>query len=343
MIKPRRHRMNCLLLSLLLLFPALQIEAKGSFSGAVETVYPAWFKESFLNLAEDVAEAAADGRRLLLFFYQNGCPYCNLLVERNLSQRDIEETLRGNMQVVTINMFGDREVVALDGRSLTEKEFAADLRVQFTPTLLFFDERGAVVLRLNGYIPPQQFKLALDYVAGRMESGISYADYLAANRPAAPNGALISEDYFQAPPYLLNVREAKPLAVFFEQVQCPDCDRLHTEVLHDDEIKTLLSAYDVVQLDMWSRTPLITPAGERTDARSWARSLNVNFAPTFILFNTDGSEVIRSEAMFKRFHTASMLDYCLSGAYLQEPSFQRFISARSEHIREQGRDVDIWK
>lgn len=342
MIQTHRPVIRLLLFPLLMLM-VLQIQAQGQFFGAMETVYPAWFKDSFLDMREDVADATAEGRRIMLFFHQNGCPYCNLLVERNLSQRDIEETLRSKMEVVAVNIFGDREVTTLDGRSLTEKEFAADMRVQFTPTLLFFDEPGRVILRLNGYTPPQSFRLALDYVTGRMEERIGYRDYLAANRPVAPGESLTSEVYFQAPPYLLNTREAKPLAVFFEQTQCPDCERLHQEVLIDEEIKALLNAYDVVQLDMWSQTPLITPQGERTDARSWAQSLKVSYAPTFILFDADNNEIIRSEAMFKRFHTASMLDYCLSGAYLKEPSFQRFISARSEHIREQGRDVDIWK
>ena len=332
-----------LLLFLLLTLAVFRIEAEGRFFGAKETVYPAWFKDSFLDLREDVAEAAAGGRRVLLFFHQNGCPYCNLLVERNLAEPDIAETLRSKMDVVAVNMFGDREVTTRDGDTLTEKAFAAAMRVQFTPTLLFFNEQGEVVLRLNGYIPPQSFSLALAYVADHMEERVAYRDYIAAQRPVAPGGSLINEDFFQSPPYLLHVRERKPLAVFFEQTQCPDCERLHREVLQDDEIKALLNAYDVVQLDMQSQTPLITPQGERSDARSWARSLNVSYVPTFILFDADNNEIIRSEAMFKRFHTASMLDYCLSGAYLQEPSFQRFISARSEHIRTQGRDVDIWK
>jgi len=340
--KPIR-KLNRLFLFLLLLLPVSVIDAKGQFFGARETVYPEWFKDSFLNLEEDITDAGAEGRRLMLFFHQNGCPYCNLLVERNLSQRETVEKIRGKMDVLAINMFGDREVTTLDDRSLSEKDFAAELRVQFTPTLLFFDEQGEVVLRLNGYIPPQDFRLALDYVSDHMEQRVSYRDYLAANRPATPSGMLIRESYYQKPPYLLNVREKRPLAVFFEQSQCPDCDRLHREVLNDKEIESLLKSYDVVQLDMWSKTALITPRGERMNARKWARSLNINFAPTFILFDADGNEVIRSEAVFKRFHTASMLDYCLSGAYLKEPSFQRYISVRSEHIRDQGKDVDIWK
>jgi predicted phage tail protein len=32
----------------------------------------------------------------------------------------------------------------------------------------------------------------------------------------------------------------------------------------------------------------------------------------------------------------------LEGAYKKQPSFQRYLSERAEHIREQGQDVDIW-
>jgi hypothetical protein len=33
----------------------------------------------------------------------------------------------------------------------------------------------------------------------------------------------------------------------------------------------------------------------------------------------------------------------LSRAYRTEPSFQRYISARAEALRERGIDVDIWR
>jgi hypothetical protein len=94
---------------------------------------------------------------------------------------------------------------------------------------------------------------------------------------------------------------------------------------------------------MWADTPVITPDGQRTTAREWARALAINYAPSVVLFDPQAGEVIRSEAFFKRFHTASIFDYLLSGAYKAEPSFQRYISARAEQIREQGRDVDIWQ
>jgi hypothetical protein len=70
---------------LLLVQTGFAAEKKGEFFGAMETEYPDWFKESFLELEEDVQEAGEAGRRVMLFFHQAGCPYCNLLVERNLS------------------------------------------------------------------------------------------------------------------------------------------------------------------------------------------------------------------------------------------------------------------
>ena len=40
--------------------------------------------------------------------------------------------------------------------------------------------------------------------------------------------------------------------------------------------------------------------------------------------------------------TQSLFDYVHSESYRTEPSFQRYISARADHLIEQGIDVDIW-
>ncbi|HCX86823.1 MAG TPA: hypothetical protein DG761_02225, partial [Gammaproteobacteria bacterium] len=68
----------------------------GAFLGAVDTEHPGWFKESFLDFEKDIQEAAAEGRRLVLYFWQTGCPYCNALIEHNFAQRDIAETMQSD-------------------------------------------------------------------------------------------------------------------------------------------------------------------------------------------------------------------------------------------------------
>lgn len=318
---------------------------RGKSLGAVETEYPGWFHDGFLDLKEDIVTASGAGKRLMILFTQDGCPYCNALVERNLAQRDIEELVRGKFEVVAINMLGDREVTGMDGKRYTEKTFAEALKVQFTPTILFYNGKGETILRLNGYLPPQQFKIALDYLVEK-NTQLSYRDYVELNAPPAQAGKLHTEPFFLAPPYNLtrNVAgKARPLAVFFEQKDCPNCDVLHQKVLPDAETRKLIAQFDAVQLDMWDKsTAIITPEGKASNARSWAKKLDIKYAPTIVLFDGEGREIIRTEAFFKLFHTQSFFAYVQSGAYKQQPGFQRYISQRSEQLRAQGKDVDIW-
>jgi len=343
-------RMLTTLLLAALMQPAVAAETvkdrRGSFSGARETVYPDWFKNGFLELADDVREAAQNDKRVMVFFHQAGCPYCNRLVEENLARKSILAKVRTQFDVIAIDIWGDRDVLSVAGKPYTEKAFAAALKVQYTPTLLFFDERGKIVLRLNGYQPPRNFSVALDYVAGHHESTASYRDYLAANLPPSASGTLNPEPFFSTPPYILTRDPAsttRPLAVFFESRQCPGCDTLHRRVLRDPMTRDLIKRFESVQLDMWTDTPLVTPDRRRTTARAWAAELNIVYAPTIVYFDRGGREVMRSDSFLKIFHTQSVMDYVLSGAYRSEPNFQRYISARADRLRAAGIDVDIWR
>lgn len=318
---------------------------RGEFIGAMETTYPDWFKVSFMELEEDVAEAAAEGKRLMLLFHQNGCPYCNAFVERNLAQKDIEDTLKEKFDVIEFNLWGDREVVSVDGETYSEKEFAQALGVQFTPTLLFLTEEGKLALRLNGYYGPDRFRHVLDYVSNKMEAKQSFTEYLEANNVSPSSKALVDRDYFTGPVTELSQRpgkDEKPLLLLFEQGTCKNCETLHDNILAKPESQALLKQFDVYQVDMWGRDTIRTPEGNETTGRDLSKALDVSYAPTLILYTADGAEVIRSEAFFKTFHTQSIMDYVISDAWRNEPSFQRFLSARADDLREHGETVNIW-
>jgi thioredoxin-related protein len=327
---------------------ALASEAnRGEFIGAMPTVYPPWFKESFLDFHDDIRDAAASNRRMAVLFHQDGCPYCNVLVEKNLAQKDIQNYLRKHFDIVALNMWGDREVVAVGGESYTEKELAAVLKVQYTPTLLFFAENGDVALRVDGYLPPAQFKIALEYAEPGTSRKVSLRDFAAQRGPPRKRGGpLNSQPFFMPAPVDLAARPGRnqrPLVVIFEQQECPNCDALHDGILSTPSAQELLSGFDVVQVDMWSREKLTALDGTTSTARELADQLGISYAPSLVVFDTQGKEVIRTDAYLKRFHTESLLDYVASGAYRHEPSFQRFISERADALREQGVDVNIWQ
>ncbi|NIP71556.1 MAG: thioredoxin fold domain-containing protein [Gammaproteobacteria bacterium] len=307
---------------------------------------PEWFKLSFLDLREDVAEAKANGKRVLLYFYQDGCPYCAKLLEDNFGQRAIAEKTRENFDVIAINMWGSREVAGLDGEQTTEKEFAAAMRVMFTPTLLFLNEQGNPILRINGYYFPSKFDAVLDYVANKMERELTFNEYFQKEAPQPATGKLHHEPYFLQPPYDLAAQlraNGKPLLVFFEQKRCKPCDELHQDILQRERTRAEIEHFDVVLLDRWAGTPVVTPSGKEITARKWAEELGVKFSPSMVFFDAGGEEVFRTEAYLKAFHVQGAMAYARSGAYEEQPSFQRFLQDYREEREKQGEDVDLWK
>lgn len=306
---------------------------------------PAWFKESFLDLREDVKEVTRAGRRVMLYFYQDGCPYCAKLLQDNFGQKAIADTTRQNFDVIAINIWGDREVIDMAGKAAPEKAFAKSLRVQFTPTLLMLDEKGEVALRLNGYIPPHKFAAALDFAGGRLEKKQSFTDYLVANVTEPASGKLHSEAWQLKPPLKLAAarKGGKPLLVLFEQKECTACDELHGEAFPRSDVAALLRKFQVAQIDLASREQVQTPGGETLTARDWARRIGVFYTPSLVFFDAGGREVFRVEGYLRPFHLASSLDYVASGAYRRQPEFQRFIEARAAALRAKGEQVELMK
>ncbi len=336
------------LLSLLALVCPLQAEEneQGLSSGMVNPGFhekPAWFKHSFLDLQEDVSEAAAEGKRVMLYFHQDGCPYCAKLLNENFSLKEIVDRTVEGFQVIAINIWGDTEVTDLDGEVTTEKQLAEKLKVMYTPTLLFLDEHGRTVLRLNGYYPPHKFLAALDYVAGREETKRSFRDFLASRQPVAASGKLHREAGFLQPPMDLQraATSGKPLLVLMEMRQCPPCDELHQDMLQRKPIRQSLEQFDVALVDIWSTDPLITPSGERLTSTEWAARLKVSYAPSMLFFDAEGREVFRTEAYLRGFHTHAAMDYVLSGSYRDQPSFQRYVQARADELEAQGVHIDL--
>jgi thioredoxin-related protein len=300
---------------------------------------PAWFSESLLDLREDVAEAAAQGKRVMLYFGQDGCPYCKRLMEVNFRQEAIAAKAQKHLMALALNIWGDREVTWTDGSATTEKQLAARLKVQFTPTLIFLDERGAVALRVNGYYPPHHFDAALDHVTGK----ISFDEFLKRQRSAGASASLNAQPFLQPPPYDLRRKPgAKPLAVLLETPHCAQCDELHAVVYKRQEVLKQLARFDVYRFSLSATDALIAPDGKKTSAASWAQALKVGYVPTILLFDAGGREVFRAEAYLRAFHVAGALEYVSSGAYRSEPSFQRFLQVKAERLRESGSRVDLW-
>jgi thioredoxin-related protein len=89
---------------------------------------------------------------------------------------------------VGLNILGSRKVTDFDGEELTEKQLAGKYAVRFTPTIQFFE--GATdnlkqkpasereMIRIPGYLRPDDFLDVFRYVAQKGDSNQTFRDFL---------------------------------------------------------------------------------------------------------------------------------------------------------------------
>ncbi|WP_371224722.1 thioredoxin family protein [Roseovarius sp. 2305UL8-3] len=99
-----------------------------------------WMRDTFKDLNEDLAEANAEGKRLMIIFEQRGCIYCTKMHKEVFPTEPLNTYLKENFFVVQLNLYGDIEVTDFDGEVLTEKNAARKWGMLFTPSMLFMPE-----------------------------------------------------------------------------------------------------------------------------------------------------------------------------------------------------------
>lgn len=143
-----------------------------------------WFLESFLDLKQDIEEAAAKGKRVAISVEQRGCIYCAEMHEKHLSNTTISGYIRRHFEVIQLNLFGAREVIDLDGKALPEKDMARRWAVTSTPTIFFLPDKPAngsakdvSPARMRGLLPPPAFLAMFRFVAERRYETMEFPAY----------------------------------------------------------------------------------------------------------------------------------------------------------------------
>lgn len=147
-----------------------------------------WFLQSFLDLAEDLEEAAGRGKRFAIMWEQKGCPYCQETHLVNFAQPEIQEFVSGNFDILQLNLFGSREVTDFDGEQLEERALARKYGVRFTPTVQFFPTdvsqvagksgKQAEVARMPGYLRPPHFLAMFRFVEDEAYRETNFRQYV---------------------------------------------------------------------------------------------------------------------------------------------------------------------
>ncbi len=291
--------------------------------------YPDWFKLSLGDLNDDLAEAKKAGKKgIITYFGQKRCAYCEQFFKTSLSDLDIKNYLQKHFDLIAFDIWGIDDITDTDGTTYTERDLSIHYKTNFTPSLVFYNAEGTPVFRLRGFYPPYKFRAALQYVTEEFYKEETFSDYFARANPGEYFllGGLTERDFFLEPPYdLIALRKNnKPTAVFFEQGNCHACDLLHSGPLSNELSIHEIEQMNVIQLNMWADTAVITPQGKKTTAKEWAKSLDLFYTPSIVFFDTNGKEIIRVDSVTYFYRLWGVLDYVNQQGYKTSKDYQEW-------------------
>lgn len=102
-------------------------------------------------------------RPLAVFFEQGDCHACDVLHTQPLQQPEIRRQL-ARFDSVQLNRHGDAPVITPDGRATTAGEWARELGLFYAPSILFFDEQGKEIIRLDSVVRFFRLRNVLEYI-----------------------------------------------------------------------------------------------------------------------------------------------------------------------------------
>ena len=300
----------------------------GRLTGGEKYEIPHWFKDSFLELADDAAEAAEADKHAVLFMYLDECPYCDAVLRESFVQSEYTEWLQSRFDVIDINIKGAREVAFSETVQVTEKALAELLKVRQTPAVIFLDGTNKPVLRTNGYKTSGEYRRIFEFVDSKSYLTKSLREFVAAYDDAS-RYALRAHPTFSGTRDLSAIKDG--LVVIFEDAYCLACGLLHDTLLADPDVQSMLGKLTVVRLDAEDQSTLITPGGKVTTPSAWVEALGMTARPGFVLFG-GGVERVRIEGVLRHFHFMTSLRYIAERQYREYATLREFSRAYQQGV-----------
>ena len=323
------------LLSLVSGAPLCAENTRGKMIGGVAHEVPGWFKESFLEIGDDVQEAKEDGKHVLLFFQLNNCPYCDRMLTESFESESLTHYIQKHFDSIAINVGGDREIAYNEKLVLIEKQLAELLKVRATPAIVFLSRENREVIRVNGYRAPQRFKEILQYVATEAYKNSSIADYLDAAQ---------KRDVYQLHDNALIVDESDlsgitgPMMVIFEDGSCYDCDEFHNEILKHQLVLEEIMPFTVVRLDADSNSNIVDVDGTVKTPKKMAEEYEMIYRPGVLVFD-NGKLIRRHDSLLFPFHFKESLRF-VSGKFYDDMPYKEYYENRTEQLLSSGITID---
>jgi thioredoxin-related protein len=105
-------------------------------------------------------------RPLAVFFEQGDCHPCDVLHGQVLRERALAQEF-ASFDSVQIDMWSQTPLITPSGERTTAQRWADDLGLYYAPAVIFFDERGNEILRVDSVVGFYRLRNVLNYISSK--------------------------------------------------------------------------------------------------------------------------------------------------------------------------------
>ena len=103
---------------------------------------------------------------LVVFFEQGDCHACDILHTDPLSRKTLRD-LFSRFESVQLDMWSETPLIKPDGQQSTARKWAEELGIFYAPSIVFFDEHGKEIIRVDSVVHFFRLRNVLNYVVSR--------------------------------------------------------------------------------------------------------------------------------------------------------------------------------
>lgn len=103
---------------------------------------------------------------LAVFFEQGDCHPCDVLHGQSLQEQALADGF-ANFESIQLDMWSQTPVITPSGERTTARRWASDLGLFYAPAIVFFDEQGREILRVDSVVGFYRLRNVLNYITSK--------------------------------------------------------------------------------------------------------------------------------------------------------------------------------
>jgi len=106
------------------------------------------------------------GRALAVFFEKTNCHACDILHSKPLQNNAINKHFE-DIDVIQLDVESKDQIITPSGTKLNTHEWAESLELHYSPTIVFFDEIGKEIIRIDSVVWVNRLDRVLEYITSK--------------------------------------------------------------------------------------------------------------------------------------------------------------------------------